>query len=161
MQTMVLIVVVAATSRAWAQTPGSEPGLVLILGPPALISVAMDVVLLSTLIPTGTTGRGRAITNIALSGVGIVFSVLCLVLGLTTGGSTTTWTAMSAASLAIETGSLVLSIYGLTRSAASEPPPEEEREREPESAPDPVLLNPAPSREPVPQLFMLPLRVSL
>ena len=140
-----LVSLVAATS-AHAQSPGSEPALVLVLGPPVLISLALDVVLLSTLVPEGTAGRGRSISAIIFSVIGATFASICLGTGLSSSTSSIVWTALSAAALSVEVGSLALGIYGVVN-----PTPE------PEPPPPTRHLRPNPSRDPIPQLFLLPL----
>jgi hypothetical protein len=79
----VVLLAALSSSAAFAQRPGDETQLVLLVGPPALVSVALDLVLLaSSLTTTATTGKGRAISTIAFGGVGTFIAALCLIGGL-------------------------------------------------------------------------------
>lgn len=119
-----LVATLLAGTAAQAQGAGSEPSLVLVLGPPALVTLALDVVLLQSLITEGTVPRGRAISAMAFATLTTAFSAICLALGLSSPRSSTAWNVTSASALAVGVGSMVLGIWGSAH-------PEQEPERIP------------------------------
>lgn len=144
MKTLLLIGVLAAT-QAHAQGEGSEGTLVLVLGPPTLVALALDVVLLTTLGPEGTAGRGRSISTMAFSFIGMAFSVICLGLGFSAGNATPTWTGVSAATLGIGVVSFGLGIWGVTHPESEDEPPSPGPRRRPATVPEtPLQLNSLP-----------------
>lgn len=145
MRALALAVLLFA-SAATAQNRGSEGLLVLYLGPPALVTLAMDVVLLTTLIPDGTARRGHAITTTVFSFIGAALAVACLAMGASASPQSPEWMIVSGATLAYQLGSAAVGIFGLLH---PEPPSE---------APP---VRPAPYVPPPPQLFMLPFTVKL
>jgi hypothetical protein len=133
--------------EARAQGPGSELGLLPILGPPVLASVALDLVLLSTLVGEGTAKRGGAITTMVFGTIGMMLSGLLLAVGLGSPGTSQAWTGLNAGALAIETGTLVVGVYGLIRGEG-----ESEPEPPPQRVPKRLRPPPEPEKEMPPQL---------
>lgn len=133
---LVALVTLSATSfEASAQAPASPAILVLALGPPAAVSLAMDVMLLVSLGPDGHVSRGRGITAAVFSGIGVALSALCLSVGLANKGSDPAWNLASGGLLAFEVGSLALAIFALARGEA----PEEPSDSPPTPPPTPSL----------------------
>lgn len=126
-------------AEAAAQGPGSEALLVIAIGPPALVSVALDVALLSTLLKDGSSATGRSISTIVFGTVTCLVAAICLGLGLSRPGSTLAWNVASAAALGAGVGTIAVGVYGVTR-----PPP---------VAPvEPLPVDAPAKKEPLPQL---------
>ncbi len=143
-----LIASMLAASAAQAQGAGTEPTLVLVLGPPTLVTLALDVVLVQTLITEGVVPRGRAISAMAFATLTTAFSAICLALGLSSPRSSTAWNVTSAAGLAVGVGSMALGIWASAH-------PEEEPERVPLPPAAPRRREVLPPEIP-PQLFGFP-----
>lgn len=143
MKVLLLLGVLAAT-QAQAQGEGSEASLVLVLGPPTLVAVALDVVLLTTLGPEGTAGRGRSISTMAFSFVGMAFSVICLGLGLSSPNTTPTWTGVSGATLGIGLLSFILGVWGVGHPELEPEPPPPSKARPAPLRETPLQLNSSP-----------------
>lgn len=141
---LITTVAVSATSfEAAAQAPASPAILVLALGPPAAVSLAIDIALLVSLGPDGYVGRGRGITGTVFAGIGIGLSALCLSVGLANRGSDPAWNLASGGVLAFEFASMALAIFALLRGEAPEEQP---------------LVPPPPP--PVPPLTWAPMGIS-
>ncbi len=126
MKTAAVALVLWAVPAA-AQGSGSEAVLVLLVGPPALISVALDVALLSTLLTDGTAGRGRSISTMVFGVVAAGISAVCLGLGVSSRTSIPAWTVVSAAALGIGLGTLSVGVYGVAHPPDTPPEPEAPR----------------------------------
>jgi len=124
-------------SEAAAQGPGSEPLLVVLVGPPILASAAFDFGVLAQLFRDGTAPTGRSITTMVLGTVTAVISAICVGLGVTHRDSLAVWTVTSSAALAVGLGTVAVGVWG-----AAHPP---------EPPLEPTEL-PARPKEPDPQL---------
>jgi hypothetical protein len=147
---LIALALVIGATQARAQAPGSEIGGVLIVGPPALLAVAVDASLLYSLVPKTNARRGSSITGLAVGSVTAIIGVGMLIAGIGSLDTTTTWMAISATGLAVGVGSIGLSLY-----AFFHPEPEPDAPIEVptvDEPPRPKIPPPAP-----PQLRVVPL----
>jgi hypothetical protein len=148
MKLLFVLAVVTLAGRAWAQ--GNEAAIALIVAPPGAMALVLDAAMLYTLVPSGTAGRGVAITNLVFGSVAMALSAFSLIPNAF-GTSSDAGTVLAGVGLAVGVASIGLSIYALMH--PTETPPEEA----PPPPPGPSFQTPIVPRPAPPQLRVLPL----
>jgi hypothetical protein len=150
MKGLLALTLVIAAAEARAQAPGTEIGGVLIVGPPALLAVAVDASLLYSLVPKGNARRGSSITGLAVGSVTAIIGAGMILAGVGSLDTTATWMAIAATGLAVGVGSIGLALYAFLH-----PEPEPDVPVEVPTVEEPPLPRiPPPSP---PQLRLIPL----
>lgn len=149
MKLLLPLALALTAAHASAQSPGSEVAAVLVVGPPALLSLAVDASMLLTLVPNGHARRGSAISGLAIGTVTTVLGLALLIAAAGAQNGTVAWTTISATGMTMGVGTIALSTYAVLR---PEPEHDSPLEVPPSDAPAaPLIPPPAP-----PQLRVLP-----